>query len=404
MVSKGKIDKEYAVAVVGGGAAGLMAALELIRGENAFSPADVVLLEKNDRVGKKILATGNGQCNLSNENVSEKFYHGNKNLIQGFLQNFTKINLIKYFENIGIYSESDAAGRIYPVSRQASAFLDQIRAHILSASPEIMTDFNVSEIKYEQGAFTVSAKNLSVRAENVIFACGGKAGEGFGTDGTAYSLLEKFSHKTGALYPSLVKIKTEREKIKGLKNLKERAKVSVYDGKTELAEFTGDVLFTDYGVSGNAVFSSSAYIGNAEFPSVKIEFLPEFSTEELTSILDAIKNMPFISECGAFVGLINKKIGYAIEKTAKSANPCDLAYAAKNFTLKVEGTAGFSAAQTTKGGFSSAIDNLTYESLNRRGLYIVGEALDVDGDCGGYNLTFAFITGIAAAKAIKHKK
>ena len=125
---------------------------------------------------------------------------------------------------------------------------------------------------------------------------------------------------------------------------------------------------------------------------------------EIEDILNARKGFPFIKECGAFVGLINKKIGQAIEKTARSGGVKDLVFAARNFVLKTEGTAGFSQAQTTKGGFSKGIDPLTYESENRKGLYIVGEALDVDGDCGGYNLTFAFVTGIAAARAIKSKK
>ena len=396
--------KIYSVAVLGGGAAGIIATLELLSGENAFSPDEIILLERNDRVGKKILATGNGQCNLSNANVSEKFYHGDKKLIAGFIKNFNQINLIKYFENFGIYTESDNAGRIYPVSRQASSFLDQIRSIISDYNPEIITGFRVDKISFEKGIFTVYSGNSRIRSKNVVFACGGKAGENFGTDGSAYALIKDFNHKTGGLYPSLVKVKTEREKIKGLKNLKERAKVKVCDGNTAVAEFTGDVLFTDYGVSGNAVFSASAYLQGLKSPLLKIEFLPEFTAERLTAILSARKNKPFVKDCGAFVGLINKKIGQAIEKTAKSLSPFDLAFAAKNFTLKTEGTAGFELAQTTKGGFSDCINPYAFESENRRGLYIVGEALDVDGDCGGYNLTFAFITGIAAARSIKSKK
>ena len=395
--------KVYKVAVIGGGASGLLTLLELLSGKDAISPSDVVLLERNDRVGKKILATGNGQCNLSNVNVSESNYHGDGELIKGFFKNFNQINLIEYLKNFGIYTVSDETGRIYPVSRQASAVSDQLRSLISTLNPEIITNFRVDGISYNGGIFSVDSGNNTVHAEKVVFACGGRAGEGFGTDGTAYKLLEKFGHKTGALYPSIVKIKTEREKIKGLKNLKERATVSILSGGKTVKEFTGDVLFTDYGVSGNAVYSLSAYIGD-DTPVIKIKFLPDISDEELEKILEKRKNLPYINEHGVFVGLINKKIGCVIEKTAKSKSVKDLIYAVRNFDLKVLGTAGFDQAQTTKGGFSKGVNSLTYESEYQKGLFIVGEALDVDGDCGGYNLTFAFVSGIAAARSIKSKK
>lgn len=404
-MKNGKKDcKIYDVAVIGGGAAGLICLLELLNGENGLNPENVVLLEKNDRVGKKLLATGNGQCNLSNQNISEKFYHGDPRLIDGFIKNFNSIGLIDYLKSFGIYTESDETGRIYPVSKQASAVLDQIRAYITCASPVIKTGFTAKDINFNEGIFTVSSEAETVFAESVVFACGGKAGADFGTDGSAYSLLKKFGHNTGDLYPSIVRIKTEREKIKGLKNLKEKAKVTLMKNGNILCSFTGDLLFTDYGVSGNAVFSASAYMGGVKNPTLNIEFLPEYTETELKDILIKRKGMPFIKDCGEFVGLINKRIGTAIEKTANTVNAEDLSYAAKHFTLKTEGTAGFDSAQTTKGGFSQGIDVNTYESLKRRNLYIIGEALDVDGDCGGYNLTFAFVSAITAAKRIKFKK
>lgn len=396
--------KIYDVAIIGGGAAGLVCLLELLNGVSALAPEKVVLLEKNDRVGKKLLATGNGQCNLSNKNISEKFYHGDPRLIDGFIKNFNSIGLIDYLKTFGIYTESDESGRIYPVSKQASAVLDQIRAYLTSASSVIKTEFTAKDINFNEGIFAVSSETETVFAENVVFACGGKAGGSFGTDGSAYSLLKKFGHNTGELYPSIVRIKTERDKIKGLKNLKEKARVSLTGNGKVLCSFTGDLLFTDYGVSGNAVFSASAYMGGVKNPVLNIEFLPDYTETVLTDILKSRKDMPFIEDCGVFVGLINKRIGTAIEKTAISAKAEDLSYAAKHFTLKTEGTAGFDSAQTTKGGFSQGVDESTYESLKRKNLYIIGEALDVDGDCGGYNLTFAFVSAITAARRIKFKK
>lgn len=397
--------ERYKIAILGGGAAGLFAAYELLRGDNAFSGRDIALIERNDRVGKKLLATGNGQCNVTNKNVSAEHYHGDVSFINSFINNFHRIDLIEYLKNVGIYLTFDEAGRGYPVSRQASFVLDAIRSFITFKNTVVKTDFTVSAIEKTDGGYFVISAVGKLFAEKIIFACGGASGENFGTDGTSYALLKPFGHTVGALYPSLTQIKTEREKIKGLKNLKERVKASLIVRGKKAAEFIGDVIFTDYGISGNAAFYLSAYVGGEKDATVSLEFLPDYGENELVKIISERADKPFIKDCGVYAGLINKRVGFAVYKTAKKSDPESLAHALKNFDLKVEGLLGLKSAQVTKGGFSTdLIDKVSYESKNARGLYVVGEALNIDGDCGGYNLTFAITTGIIAALSVKKRE
>ncbi|MBR1983198.1 MAG: NAD(P)/FAD-dependent oxidoreductase, partial [Clostridia bacterium] len=229
------------------------------------------------------------------------------------------------------------------------------------------------------------------------------AGKQFGTDGSSYSLLNVFGHKTTNLYPSLVQIKTEREKIRGLKGLKEYALCTACDGDLPLKSALGDVMFTDYGVSGSAIFQISGHFAKAKNPILSIEFLPDLTIDQIAEILkNADKNSPIYNE-NAYLGIINKRIGLSILKTVQNKNYYSLAKALKNFTLKVTGSLGFDNAQVTKGGIQTKdVNSSDYQSKLKKGIYVIGEALDVDGDCGGYNLSFAFSSGVKCARAIKN--
>jgi predicted Rossmann fold flavoprotein len=241
-----------------------------------------------------------------------------------------------------------------------------------------------------------------ILAENVVMATGGSAGKQFGTDGTAYKLMTDFGHKLTALYPSLVQLKTETTFIKGLKGLKETARVTAFDGARPLRSVSGDLLFTDFGVSGNTAFQLSACIAGKKEAYLIVEFLPELSYSETEKLLLKRIKMQHLKKEDLLCGILNKRVGQAVLKYAKSDSVEDIAYAIKNFKLKVTGSLDFSYAQVTRGGIKTAdVDAETYESKLCKGMYIVGEALDVDGECGGYNLTFAFVSGITSAKAIK---
>nr|MBO4517817.1 aminoacetone oxidase family FAD-binding enzyme [Clostridia bacterium] len=398
------MNKIYKTAIIGGGSAGLLCAVELLSGKNRFTGDSVVILERNDRTGKKLIATGNGQGNLSNAFISADNYSGEKNFVATFIGQVKSVNPVLYLENIGIITEEDEIGRIYPVSRQANSVLDIIRAYLNSAGCTAKTGFKAVNIVEKDGLFTITAENgEKIFAEKVVLAAGGKAAKQFGTDGQGYSLATAFGHKLTALYPSLVQVKTEKDGIKGLKGIKQNATVSLFDGDKFIKRATGDLLFTDYGVSGNAVFKVSDKVSGLKNPVLKIDFLPEFSEERLQSVLESRRNKGYIPQAEILNGLVHKKLGENIIRRA-GLNFKEIIKAVKAYGIKITGTLGFDYAQTTKGGIATAdINPETYESRLKKGLYIVGEALDIDGECGGYNLTFAFVSGITAAKSVKNQ-
>ncbi|MBE5736815.1 MAG: aminoacetone oxidase family FAD-binding enzyme [Clostridiales bacterium] len=397
-----KLQKIYNSIIIGGGASGLLCAVELLSGDNHFKGEDVLILERNDRVGKKLIATGNGQGNLMNQNFGANFYYGDKAFIDQFIELEKQINLKKYLADLGIYQTSGSDGKTYPLSKQASAVLDLLRAFLAYKNCQILTSKKVDKISKNNDLFEVYVGTEKYLAKTVVVSAGGSAGKHFGTDGSAYSLVEKFGHKKTALYPSLVQLKTQTNQIKGLKGLKERAKVSSYSKDKLLMTAEGDLLFTDYGVSGSAIFSLSASVADKEGAYLIVEFLPNLSRSQVEDIIRERQSKPYISQEELLSSVLNKKIGQQVLKSAKSTKPSDIAYAIKNFRLNVLGSLDFSYAQVTRGGIKTdKIDAKTYQSKIVKGLYMVGEILDVDGDCGGYNLTFAFVSGIVSAKSIK---
>ncbi len=398
------MQKIYQTVIVGGGASGLACAVELLGNERSLKGSDVLVLERNDRVGKKLIATGNGQGNLMNQKFGKEFYHGEKIFIADFVDNALEIDLESYLNGIGIPLYTGKDGKKYPLSRQASAVLDVLRANLIAKDCQIKTDSKVVSIDKKGELFSVKTDKEEYLCKTVVMATGGSAGKQFGTDGSSYALARKFGHKLTPLYPSLVQLKTDMTAIKGLKGIKELAKVTAeVDGK-EKATAVGDLLFTEYGVSGNTVFQVSSVFNGLGKESLKIEFLPELTVEQVIEVLEKREKLGYIKNLEPLNGIIVKRVGQAVVKTAKTSAPKDVAYALKNFRLKVTGNTGFNYAQVTKGGIDTAdIDSKTMESKLRKGFYIIGETVDVDGDCGGYNVTFAFVTGIVCAKDIKNK-
>lgn len=397
------MNKIFKVAIIGGGASGLLCATELVRGNDAISGEQIIVLEKCDRVGKKLIATGNGQGNLTNAFLTADNYYGDKNFIKIFLAETENTDIEEYFYLLGIPLITAKDGKKYPLSKQANSVLDTLRSFLSKKGVVTQTDFPVDKITGSNGCFTIRSGDRTVRAEKVVLAVGGSAGKQFGTDGSAYSLITALGHEKTAVFPSLVQIKTETEKIRGLKGLKEQAVVRAYDGDKLLKTASGEVLFTDYGLSGNAVFQISGHLTSAKNPSVLIEFLPDFTLEQTEKLIaDRKNNAYYVGDDELLNGILAKRVGQTIIKYTCSKSPSELARQIKNFRLKVTGNLGFNYAQVTKGGIKTdKINPYTFESKLCRGAYIVGETLDIDGDCGGYNLTFAFISGIQSARAIK---
>ena len=387
---------------MGGGVGGLLCAIELT--SNGFSGNDILILEKNDRVGKKLISTGNGQGNLFNRDNSAKYYHGDKAFIQTFCNHCDQIDLEQYLFRLGIPTCYESNGRAYPLCKQASAVLDILREILSKRGVNTLTNSQVTSITKKERAYRVCVGKNEYLADNVVLAFGGAVGKQFGTDGSSFELLKSLSHTVTPLYPSLVQLKTSLENIRGLKGLKERAEVTVLDGDKAIASSVGDLLFTDFGVSGSAVFQISSYVKGLKNPRLKISFLPDLSLSKVQEIIEYRENLEGIGQ-DKLIGLLVKRIGQTVQKTAKSLKAKDLAFALKNFMLEVKGDLGFNYAQVTKGGVrTSEVDANTFESKINKNLYLIGELLDVDGDCGGYNLTFAFVSGITCAKTIKGEK
>ena len=392
--------KNTGLLILGGGASGLAAAIEAAR-----SGADVTVLEKLDRVGKKILATGNGRCNLLNLRASSADYNDPAFAQRVFAQYDVQSNL-DFFRSMGLLTTADAEGRVYPRSGVASSVLDVLRFECARLGVQIVCGEPASSIRRENGAFVVGA----YRARAVIVACGGKASPAHGADGSGYPLLESFGHRCTPLHPALVQLRTDPEFVKGLKGL--RAAVSLTfrepNGKTHTSD--GETLFTDYGLSGIAAMELGRYASDGG--TLLIDFLPDLDEAQTLSLLHEAKKRNAGSPLEQLLtGAVHSRIGQAIARDTlrrKLSSPCGtltedelrtLAGALKAFPIRVRGTKGFADAQVTAGGIDVSAFSDTLESKRAPGLFACGEILNIDGKCGGYNLTFAWSSGRLAGRS-----
>ncbi len=396
--------KVFKVAIVGGGFSGIVSALKLAE---LFGGENVALIERKDRIGKKILATGNGRGNLSNTDLTESHYHSSSGAkVKEIIEKYGNDALADFFASLGIDLTVEET-RFYPSSMQASSVLDMMRLKLAYLNVGELVGNFCEDISFSDGVFKLKCEKETYYSEKVILCCGGKAGSQYGTDGTSYGLAEKFGHSLTALRPAIVQIKTDNRLIRGLKGLKQNACVKINKGGKEKARFIGDLLFTDYGVSGNTAFYLSSYISGDKDEYLSIDFLPEKTSGYITSFLEKKANSGFVGKDDALTGIVNKQIGRAIIKYAEvtsfdNTTVKQIVAALKDFRLKIIGTMGFDSAQVTKGGIrADEVYPDTFESKKRKGLYIVGEMLDVDGDCGGYNLQWAFSSAISACEGIK---
>ncbi len=381
---------KYDVAIVGGGASGLTCALALKRLKKG---AKVCVIDACERLGKKLAATGNGQGNVSNINLSPSNYHGGGAALAHEIIGGNYNLPASLFNCIFIH---DDEGRIYPSGRQASALSDSLIRELGSLGTEFFTGVRASEVR--KGFFLRLSDGREVRADRVVLACGGKAQKQFGTDGTSYALAKSLGHTITPLFPSLVQLKTDTTFTKTLKGIRAECILRAESGGKILKESRGDIIFTDYGVSGNAVFSVSSAVADKKDAILHIEFLPDVGAKDIVRDIEAKKKLNYPAS-ELLSGTLHNQLGRAIIKRAQGGAE-DIARTVKDFTLCVTGTLGFDYAQVTRGGVecSQISDNL--ESKVCKDLYFTGEYLDVDGDCGGYNLLWAFASGVRVAQKI----
>lgn len=397
------------IAVIGGGASGLIAAISAAEHENVR----VTIYEKTDRVGKKILATGNGRCNITNMGADIKNYHGETpKFVLGAMNRFSVSNTLDFFNDLGVVLKTESEGKVYPYSDQASSVLDVLRFRAEALNINVITNFEVCELIKTKNEFSFKSYNGdNATADKVIFAVGGKASPQLGTNGSGYNILTKLGHFVTALYPSLVQIKTETNFVKALKGIKINSKISVLINNKIVNTQSGEVLFTDYGLSGPPIFQLSRLVAKNKDTVVSLDIMPEYSFEQIKNMLFERRNSHITLE-NYFVGMLNKRLGQTIFKvcnitpfsrksdTLTNQEIIQLATIIKDWKIKTIGTMSWNNAQVTSGGIKTKdINPTTMESKIVEGLYITGEILDIDGDCGGYNLQWAWSSGYVAGKS-----
>ncbi|MBQ6706229.1 MAG: NAD(P)/FAD-dependent oxidoreductase [Clostridia bacterium] len=404
----------YSAVIVGGGAAGLTAAVFLARElKNAGS---VLLLEKQPRVGKKLLATGNGTCNISNIHAAPARYHGAPELAKAVLSQFSPEDTLAFFETLGLECTTRPDGKCYPVSEQASAVLDCLRLELSARGVEERCDTAVLGIKKGKDGFLLSTSTGEVKAKTVLLAPGGAAAPSLGGSSDGYALLTDLGHTRTPLFPSIVQLRTDTTFVRSMKGIRVDARISVKTDREVKAE-TGEILFTDYGISGPAAMQVSRVAADWERQKREdcvaiLDLFPEREEQELFTLLKRRTSLPGRTCENFLTGFLNKRVGQTLLRSiGKSPNAPvtdltdrdlkQLAGQMKNWVFPVTGTNGFGGAQVTAGGIrANEVEPTTLQSRLVPGLFLAGEVLDVDGDCGGFNLQFAFSGAAVAAKGM----
>ena len=398
------------VIILGAGASGMVAALTAAEKKDRR----VVLLERQGRVGRKLLATGNGRCNLTNTGASPEHYHGeDPDFVRPALAAFPPEKALAFFKSLGLVTVEEPGGRVYPLSDSANSVVDVLRFALEAAGVELRTSCPVRELRREKsGGFAVVTDEEKLHADKLIAACGGCAGAKLGGVSDGYELLAALGHRRTALYPSLAPILTDADYPRALKGVRADCALRLVGGGETLGESAGEVQFTEQGVSGPAAFDlSRAAATGGKGLTLTADFFRDYDEAAVRALLDARReSLPELPASDALTGMLHNRLGRMLVRYAGlDANAplsslggealARLARACKSFTLAVRGVAGFDAAQVTAGGLrSSGFNPETLESWFVPGLFACGELLDVDGDCGGFNLQWAWASGRLAGR------
>lgn len=403
----------YDVAIIGGGAAGLCAAIRI---KQLNRNAGVILLEQLSRVGKKLITTGNGRCNITNAEITLERYHGETvTFAEKALKRFPNTAAEEFFCGIGINFVYDEVGRAYPYSLQASSVVDMLRFAADEAGVVTLTDTKVTDIKAKKNGFTLECEEQSIECLTVLVASGlYSGGDKLGSDGSVLRIMrDRLGYRTVKTTPAIVQLKTAPEAVRSLKGIKVNARVLLEADSKVIRKDRGEVLFCDYGLSGPPIMQLSRAVerDNRKF-TVCLDLMPEYNFERLCGLLQArINALKTRTLEDFFTGLLNKRVGQYILKSCSfalsdsvgllSGKEKMLAAAIKQMRFDIKGTTGFINSQVTAGGLDTAqFYDDTMMSRKHRGLFAAGEILDIDGDCGGFNLQWAWSSALTAADGI----
>ncbi len=398
--------------VIGGGASGLAAAISAAQTDPSLS---ITVLEGLDRVGKKILATGNGRCNLTNENLAPLHYHSSDpQRLAAFLAQMPQSMATDFFADLGLICATEEMGRVYPYSRQASTVLDVLLQGLEQHRIAVHCDCKVTELYRTKGRYQIHcASGQRFSADRVVLTGGGMAAPKQGSDGSALSLADTLGLSSRPVYPCLTAFRCNNPALKGLKGVRAHGKLTLTDGNRVLASELGEIQFTDYGLSGIPAFQLSCHLTpGVRRPALEVDLLPQLSLSELQSYLFFWKKRSARQTLEHFLpGLIHKKLLYAVTKqiglsplsrpvSSVSAQELNqLAQQLKHWSFPISGTLDWTQAQVTGGGIALHQLNPDFSVIHHSGLFLAGELLDVVGDCGGYNLHWAWCSGLLAGRA-----
>ncbi len=386
------------IGIIGGGYSGVISAIY------ASKNNEVTILERNSSLLKKLLLTGNGRCNYFNSVMTlDKFHSNNKELIDEIITMENIEELDNFFIELGLFPKVKN-GYYYPYSNQASSVKDLLVSKLKELNVNIKTDYLVEKIEKKNDKFII---NGELEFDKIIISTGGKAYPKTGSDGKGYDLLKTFNHNVTKLSPSLVQITSDNKYLKELSGIRSEANLSLFDKDKKIKEELGELQFTDYGISGICTFNLSSHLRDGiDSKYILVNFMP-IDIKTFTLFMES-NNTIF----ERLEGILNYKLVKVLLKLSNiKENDCwkditskqkeDLINNLFNYRVNITGTKSFDQSQVTAGGVVlSEINTKTMESKKEKGLYITGEVLDLDGDCGGYNLTLCFITGFIAGSNI----
>lgn len=400
--------------IVGGGASGLVAAITLKRNMPSM---EVVVLEKLEEPAKKLLATGNGRCNLSNAEIDVSCYHGDSSTIYQVLNTFGTGDCLDFFHSLGLLTLEEE-GRLYPFTMNAATVRDVLLQEADRLGVVFQTGFRVRSIEPGFTLFGQDPASMPVSADYLLLALGGKAAAVHGTDGDGYPILKQLGIRYAPISPALTALLLD-DSVRPLKGLRVRGSASLYDGEQLVAKETGELQFTENGLSGIPALQLSgdaAVLVKQGAPSLSLDFCPMLPD---LAVLDYLRDRADVCRDGMvgelltgllqdrLAGFLLPRVGLSGDRTITSLGIQDLANLAellKACPFPVTGTRSFKDAQVTRGGVpAEELRDGSLESRNVPGLWFAGELLNVDGACGGYNLHFAWGSGILAAKEIAQR-
>ena len=404
------------ILVLGGGAAGLAAALAAA--QTAKGSARITVLDRNAKVGKKLLATGNGRCNLDNRDISlERYFTSSPKALRRLLSAVDEAAPLAWFESLGLYPRTDEAGRVYPYSNQAADVLALLEHHLSRLGVEVRTGCTVQNLSQSRGGYAVQieteAGRETLRADAVICAMGGEAGPQFGTDGFGTRFAAQCGGRVEPLYPCLTALQCAKPR-KALAGIRAKAAASLLDGARVLACENGEVQFTDYGLSGICIMQLSSLLApgrGPKAPAVELDLFPAVDETALSSLFAAHAAQTAGSSAADFwLGLLNQKLGRTVWSAAglqdsdapavlTAAQWQKLAHTAKHWRFEGLTPCSWKQAQTTGGGLALREVDQHFQFKGCPGLYFVGETLDCAGSCGGFNLHWAFGSGLVAGRS-----